>query len=219
MTAEIPDYEHPVIGIHNRPQPQQPPTAMQDEQQQPAAAAIPEIPEFIKMPLRVAQQLASYYPVVRPFLKLARVKIPKDIDAAIMRFSGNPEDADAIDMLSSLAMGEQVNTPRMEEYIRQDGTRVMIPAPKIGDRVLDRDMAEQAYSMHFGEAHLSYREIAAHFTADLDCPVSFSTIRNYVEALDQEYAEQQSGRWKSILKTAVIIALPFIGLIIGHFLL
>jgi len=170
-----------------------------------------QLPPAIALPLEAVKTLAKYYKDFHWLIALSGQKIPRQLDIALRKIaeSDNPE---AMQDLQQMAMGEAAdpyNVGPME-----------IPAPRIGERVLTQDIAQQAWGLHY-QHHWTFRQIAEYLTGE-GYPVSHTTVSNYISEIDEDIAEEQnskSARVKHAVLTAAIIIVPsLVTFLIVHFL-
>lgn len=169
-----------------------------------------ELPQTIAVPLATIKTIAKLYNensgLVKMVARMAGQKIPKELDEFFKEMeSDNPNP----DKIQELALGQK------DPYNIQQQE---IPEPRIGEPVLTQDLAWRAWQLHH-EQGLSLREIAAYFTNELGAPCSHATIANYINEIDAVMEENRGVRWRTALKYAGFIALPIVGLVIGHFFL
>ena len=135
--------------------------------------------DFIKMPLDTVRTLAKYYKDYKWVAKLARVKIPPEIDH-VLTLIGQGDNA-AIGELQQLAGGGssvQTQNPMQDEFQE--------PPVEVGETVVTRKMAQKMYNLH--EEGWGTRKIADYFTAK-GSPISHGTVAttiNKFEAVEKE---------------------------------
>jgi hypothetical protein len=174
-----------------------------------------QLPQMIAVPLKAIKTIAKLYNenrgMVGMMARMARQKIPPELDQFFKEVES--DDPNAAQRLERMATGEQ------DAYNITPGE---IPQPSIGERVFTRDDALVAWRMHYKQG-LGYRDIAKYFTEELGCPVSHSTVSNYIGEIDEEHEEEEAHSHdtaKTIGKVAAfIVAAVAAGLVLGHFFL
>ena len=159
-----------------------------------------QVPAFLKLPLDIGRTLARYYVDFGWLISMTGKKVPKELDIALRRLARGENNA--VEDLNEMAAGQN----QQQRYDVQAGE---IPEPRIGERVFTTDDALVAWRMHYKQG-LGYRDIAKYFTEELGCPVSHSTVSNYIAELDEEMEEDRSTRTGKILKGVVIPAVCII---------
>jgi hypothetical protein len=185
------------------PPPPSPENIMQQQQMPPAIA----------LPLNAVKTLARYYKDFHWVIGLTGQKVPKELDIALRKIaeSDNPE---AIQDLQRMTTGQPSN------YDPYNVGPTEIPAPRIGERVLTNDIAQQAWTLHY-QHHWTFRQIAEYLTEE-GYPVSHTTVSNYISEIDEDIEEEHNSRGRRIkqaLFTVGIVAIPAlaVGLVV-HFL-
>ena len=152
----------------------------------------------ITMTIEQVQGLVSkfmpYYPIVKWGTRLMGVKIPPEIDEAI----------------TAIQKGEMPNLEKLRALESQ-------VAPRVGDPVLTRDLAYQAWMLHRKEG-MGTREIADYFTNELNSPCSHATVARYVNMVDAEMQASKMGKIIRIAKYAGIVGICLLSAYIGHLL-
>ena len=152
----------------------------------------------ITMTIEQVQALVSkfmpYYPIVKWAGRLMGVKIPPEIDEAI----------------TAIQKGEMPDLKKLQALESQ-------VAPRVGDPVLTRDLAYQAWMLHRKEG-MGTREIADYFTNELNSPCSHATVARYINDTDAEMQASKIGTIVRIAKYAGIAGLCLLSAYIGHLL-
>lgn len=182
------------------PPPPSPDNIMQTQQQG-------GLPPAIALPLNAVKALAQYYKQFSWVVKLTGQKVPRELDVALRALADN-DSPEAVQDLQRLASGQQSADPY---NIRP----VEIPAPRIGERVLTNDIAQQAWTLHY-QHHWTFRQIAEYLTEE-GYPVSHTTVSNYISEIDEDIAEEQHSRGAR-LKRAFLIGTLVIGPSLATFL-
>jgi hypothetical protein len=165
-----------------------------------------QLPAAIALPLNAVKALAKYYKDFSWVIKLTGQKVPRELDTALRALADN-DSPEAVQDLQRLAGG---GTP--DPYnIRP----VEIPAPRIGERVLTNDIAQQAWTLHY-QHHWTFRQIAEYLTEE-GYPVSHTTVSNYISEIDEDIAEEQNSK-SAKMKRAFLIGALIIGPSLATFL-
>jgi len=181
------------------PPPPSPENIMQTQQQG-------QLPAAIALPLGAVKALAKYYKDFSWVVKLTGQKVPRELDTALRALADN-DSPEAVQDLQRLAGG---GTP--DPYnIRP----VEIPAPRIGERVLTNDIAQQAWTLHY-QHHWTFRQIAEYLTEE-GYPVSHTTVSNYISEIDEDIAEEQNSK-SAKMKRAFLIGTLIVGPSLATFL-
>jgi len=181
------------------PPPPSPENIMQIQQQG-------QLPAAIALPLGAVKALAKYYKDFSWVVKLTGQKVPRELDTALRALADN-DSPEAVQDLQRLAGG---GTP--DPYnIRP----VEIPAPRIGERVLTNDIAQQAWTLHY-QHHWTFRQIAEYLTEE-GYPVSHTTVSNYISEIDEDIAEEQNSK-SAKMKRAFLIGTLIVGPSLATFL-
>jgi hypothetical protein len=171
-----------------------------------------QLPAAIALPLGAVKALAKYYKDFNWIIKLTGQKVPRELDTALRALADN-DSPEAVQDLQRLASGQQSADPY---NIRP----VEIPAPRIGERVLTNDIAQQAWTLHY-QHHWTFRAIAEYLTEE-GYPVSHTTVSNYISEIDEDIAEEQnskSARLKRMFLIGALIVGPSLAtFLIVHFL-
>ena len=160
------------------------------------------------IPVQQLQGLARMWVQWRPIIgwgaKLARQKIPAELDDALTAIAGgNPN---AVQNLQTMAEGQQPGQPGE------------IPEPKIGQPVMANDEARLAWYLTRVQGY-SYREAQKIMAEQYDCNVAVSTVKNYADRLDAEDAEELQLRRMARYKSLFFFTLTGIGFgLLGFFL-
>ena len=182
------------------PPPPSPENIMQTQQQG-------QLPAAIALPLGAVKALAKYYKDFSWVVKLTGQKVPRELDTALRALADN-DSPEAVQDLQRLAGG---GTP--DPYnIRP----VEIPAPRIGERVLTNDIAQQAWTLHY-QHHWTFRQIAEYLTEE-GYPVSHTTVSNYISEIDEDIAEEQNSK-SAKMKRAFLIGTLIVGPSLATFLI
>jgi len=186
------------------PPPPSPENIMQTQQQG-------QLPAAIALPLGAVKALAKYYKDFSWVIKLTGQKVPRELDTALRALADN-DSPEAVQDLQRLAGG---GTP--DPYnIRP----IEIPAPRIGERVLTNDIAQQAWTLHY-QHHWTFRQIAEYLTEE-GYPVSHTTVSNYISEIDEDIAEEQNSKSakmkRAFLIGAVIVVPSLATFLVVHFL-
>jgi len=182
------------------PPPPSPDNIMQTQQQG-------GLPPVIALPLGAVKALAQYYKQFSWVVKLTGQKVPRELDTALRALADN-DSPEAVQELQRMAGG---GTP--DPYnIRP----VEIPAPRIGERVLTNDIAQQAWTLHY-QHHWTFRQIAEYLTEE-GYPVSHTTVSNYISEIDEDIAEEQNSKSAKV-KRAFLIGTLIIGPSLATFLI
>ena len=182
------------------PPPPSPDNIMQSQQQG-------GLPPAIALPLGAVKALAKYYKDFSWIIKLTGQKVPRELDVALRALADN-DSPEAVQDLQRLAAG---GTP--DPYnIRP----IEIPAPRIGERVLTNDIAQQAWTLHY-QHHWTFRQIAEYLTEE-GYPVSHTTVSNYISEIDEDIAEEQNSKSAKV-KRAFLIGTLIIGPSLATFLI
>jgi hypothetical protein len=173
----------------------------------------PQMPPAIAIPMNAMKTLARYYKDFHWIIGLTGQKVPRELDIVLRKIaeSDNPE---AMQELQNMAQGGQPN------YDPYNVGPQEIPAPRIGERVLTNDIAQQAWELHYLK-HWTFRDIAEYLTRD-GYPVSHTTVSNYISEIDEDIEEEHNSRGRKIkqaLFTVGIVTIPAlaVGLAV-HFL-
>lgn len=162
----------------------------------------PEMVEKITFTLeqvqKILKQVLPYYPAVKWGARIFGYKIPDEVDEIVESIKkGEPPDMEKLQRL-----GEQMN----------------VPEPKVGEPVLTRRLAEEAYFLHYGAGQMSTREIAEEFTRRGN-PCSHATVARWIGMVENERAMDKVARVRSILKYVAIIGAMIGSMLVGKFLL
>lgn len=170
-----------------------------------------QLPPAIALPLEAVKTLARYYKDFSWVIKLTGQKVPPELDRALRAIAENT-NPEAMQDLQRMAQGQNANP--------YDVGPMEIPAPRIGERVLTQDIAQQAWGLHY-QHHWTFRQIAEYLTGE-GYPVSHTTVSNYISEIDEDIAEEQnskSARVKHAVLTGAIIIVPsVVTFLVVHFL-
>lgn len=151
----------------------------------------------------IARTYCQWRPIIGMAARFARQKIPKELDEVMAAVASG--DHQAIQNLQAMASGQG-----------QIG-ELETPEPKIGERVLSRDLAYLAWRL-VRQQGLSLREAADTLTRDYGAPCSHATVANYVDDIDMQMEEEKQARRSGMFKSLFILTITIIaGVVIGHF--
>lgn len=165
------------------------------------------LPPAIALPLNAVKALAKYYKDFSWVIKLTGQKVPHELDTALRALADN-DSPEAVQDLQRLASSGAADPYKVG--INQ------IPPPRIGERVLTNDIAQQAWTLHY-QHHWTFRAIAEYLTEE-GYPVSHTTVSNYISEIDEDIAEEQHSRGAR-LKRAFLIGALIIGPSLATFLI
>lgn len=173
-----------------------------------------QLPPAIALPLNAVKTLAHYYKDFHWVIKLTGQKVPPELDQALRAIAENDSgSAQGMQDLQRMAEGQQTR-PQYDVGPQE------IPAPRIGERVLTQDIAQQAWTLHY-QHHWTFRQIAEYLTEE-GYPVSHTTVSNYISEIDEDIAEEQnskSTRVKRVLSMTALVIVPSLAtFLIVHFL-
>lgn len=140
----------------------------------------------------IVKTLLPYYPMVKWGARLMGVKIPPEID----------------EMLTAIQKGEMPDLDKLKAL----GETV---SPGIGEPVLTRPLAEEAWYLHNVEK-MGTREIADYFTNERKCPCSHATVARWINLVDQDKRASRVGTIVSIVKYAGIAAVCVLSAWLAH---
>lgn len=139
----------------------------------------------------IVKAFMPYYPLVKMGARLMGVKIPPELDEFMRSIqSGEPPDLEKLQ-----ALGESMER-------------------KVGEPVLTRSLAEEAYYLHHTE-QMGTRQIAEYLTNERDCPCSHATVARWINIIDAEKQASKVGKIYSILKYGGIAVLCVVCTILG----
>lgn len=144
---------------------------------------------------RLINAFMPFYPFVKFGARLIGVKIPPEIDQAI----------------DDIKKGIMPDLTKLEDLAKES------VAPRIGEPVLTRDLAYQAWVLHRKEG-MGTREIADYFTNKLKSPCSHATVARYINDVDLEMRASKIGTIVRLVKYAGIVGLCLFCTYIGHLL-
>jgi hypothetical protein len=162
----------------------------------------PQLPNAIALPLNAVKTLAQYYKQFHWLIGLTGQKVPPELDAALRSIADN-DNPQAVQDLQRMAAGQ--TTQPSNPY----DAPVEIPQPRIGERVLTQDIAQEAWRLHY-DHHWTFRQIAEYLTQE-GYPVSHTTVSNYISEIDEQIEEERNSkgrRIKQALLTVGIITVP-----------
>jgi hypothetical protein len=169
----------------------------------------PQLPQMIAVPLEIIKTIAEIYGqnrgMARGVARMMGYTIPKELEEFLEGLAGdNPEKIQEV-----IDKNNPYNVDQIE-----------IPAPKIGERVLTQDIAQQAWELHY-KHHWTFRQIAEYLTGE-GYPVSHTTVSNYISEIDEDIDEEQhskSARVKrALLITAGVVGPSLVTFLLVHFL-
>ena len=165
------------------------------------------LPAAIALPLGAVKALAKYYKDFSWVIKLTGQKVPRELDIALRKIaeSDNPEAMEDLQRLAAGGPADPYNVHQTE-----------IPPPRIGERVLTQDIAQQAWTLHY-QHHWTFRAIAEYLTEE-GYPVSHTTVSNYISEIDEDIAEEQNSKSAKV-KRAFLIGTLIIGPSLATFLI
>lgn len=153
----------------------------------------------------LAKMWVQYRPIIGIGARLAKQKIPADLDAILTAVAGG--DPNAIATLQHKAMGEEGPDGMMQ-----------VPEPRIGERVLAKDEAALAWQLVRVNG-LSYRQARDVMAERYDINVSHATVKNYVDEMDAEMQDDRDLRRAGAYKTLCFFMVTSVGMfLLGHFL-
>jgi hypothetical protein len=128
--------------------------------------------------------------------KMGNFKIPPEIIAG----------------LDSLASGKPLTAEQMQAM----KTTIETMQPAVGEPVMTRQLAEEAYLMH--KDGMGTREIAEQFNKEGN-PCSHATVARWINAIDAEKRFGKIARLIQIGKIAGFIAIIIVAMLIGKYIL
>jgi len=184
----------------------EPGTAIQPTQQKlPQAPAAQGQQKGFFIPADIIQQVARLYTSYRPLIgmgaKMARQKIPKELDEFMAAVSGN---ADPSQLQKYMTPGTQQPPPNQWTAPEEQGDEVPPNLP--GQLVMTRRMTEQAYYLHEKKG-MGVRAIAEKFTLE-GSPVSAATVARYIREYEEWADEQEELGQHNYKRIALVIAIP-----------
>jgi hypothetical protein len=126
----------------------------------------------------------QYRPIIGWGAKLAKQKIPKELDDA-MRVVAATGDPDALRKLQE----EQAQEDQAVNMQPNAQGQYEMPQDTPGAPVMTDDMAEEAYYLHHVK-HLGTLQIAEYFTSK-GSPVSKATVARYIDDKAEQYEEEE----------------------------
>lgn len=165
------------------------------------------LPPAVAIPLNALKTLARYYRDFHWVINLTGQKVPRELDIALRKIaeSDNPEAIEDLQRMATGGTADPYNVGPME-----------IPAPRIGERVLTQDIAQQAWELHY-KHHWTFRQIAEYLTGE-GYPVSHTTVSNYISEIDEDIEEEQHSK-SARVKRALLITVGVVGPSLLTFLL
>jgi hypothetical protein len=189
------------------PPPPTPETEMSTQEKKGVLLPVDKIMEF-------AKGYSKYHGLVKWGARMAGYKIPREIDELMDELNKEGANPETLQRLERVAGGRAEYGPQQEEW-QPPGQEIV--QPRIGERVLTRDLAYRAWLMNKKQG-ISLREIALHFTNE-GYPCSHATVAEYVNQVDEEMDESSSLRRSAILKGALLIIVPAVAaFVLEHFL-
>lgn len=149
-----------------------------------------------KQVVTLAKMYVQWRPIIGWAAKMARQKIPKELDEA-MEIAAASGDPAALRRLSE--RDNQGFSPEGYDAM-QDPEQV-----RVGEPVMTYQMAEEAYRMHRFE-NMGTRQIAEWFT-NHGSPVHFQTVARWINDYEQESHIERNQRFKTIAKYALFAGL------------
>jgi hypothetical protein len=144
----------------------------------------------------------QYRPIIAIGARLAKQKIPRELDEILAAVAGGDEQA--VQKLQGIAQGQQVG-------------ELGVPENKIGERVLTQDLAYLAWSLVRVQGY-SLRDAAEILTTKYGAPCSHGTVSNYVDEVDAQMDDDRQLRKASMFKTLFFFVVTIIaGIVVGHF--
>lgn len=167
------------------------------------------------VPLQQLQGLARMYMQFRPIIgigaRMARQKIPKDLDDAMtaLAYGDNPQGLEHLREM-------QGQDPNQGQWQRPGTYQQEVPDNEPGTPVMTNELAEEAYYLHTAK-HWGVRQIAQELT-DRGNPVSKATVARYIRNIEEEVEENLGQRWHSVASAGLKI-LAWLGSALGFNLL
>lgn len=174
--------------------PPPPPNAQNDMRQ-------PQGNDGVFLPLQQLQGLAKMWTAYRPLIgwgaKLARQKIPRELDDALeaIAATGNPQALKELQQRDMQQPGQWQPPPG-------PGYEGEVPENEPGTPVMTHTLAEEAYYLHTVKGW-GVRQIAQELT-NRGNPVSKATVARYVDDIEQEMSEEHGQRWRRALSGGMI---------------
>jgi hypothetical protein len=157
---------------------------------------------MIAVPLNTLKMIGKIYAenrgIVRMAARMMGQKIPPELDDFFKDISSDdPNAAYRLEHAGTDQPADPYNVGPME-----------IPPPKIGERVLTQDIAQQAWELHY-KHHWTFRQIAEYLTGE-GYPVSHTTVSNYISEIDEDIEEEQNSK-SARVKRALLITAGVVG--------
>lgn len=145
--------------------------------------------------MNLAKMWVNFRPIIGFGARMAKVKIPKEIDDALTALASTGDPA----ALAKLQEAEQQGTQGWQP----PPLGGEVPENEPGAPVLPHDLAEEAYYLHTYK-NMGVRDIALEFT-NRGNPVSKATVARYIDDIAQEIEEQQGARWKKVATYGTLV--------------
>lgn len=145
---------------------------------------------------KILPQIATFYTQFSWVAPMLGFKVPPEVDTA----------------LRSIATGK----PPSPEEMQLIKNQVETMTPGVGEPVLTRQLAEDAWLMH--KDGMGTREIAEQFTKD-GSPCSHATIARWINLIDTEKRFGKIARLIKIGKIAGFIGIIIVAMLIGRYVL
>jgi hypothetical protein len=169
---------------------------------------------MIAVPLQIMKTIAEIYHqnrgMARGVVRLMGHSIPKELEEFLEGIL--EDDPEKIKRTTAMAAGETADPYNVGP--------LEIPAPKIGERVLTQNIAQQAWELHY-KHHWTFRQIAEYLTGE-GYPVSHTTVSNYISEIDEDIEEEQNSKSarvkRALLITAGVVGPTVLTFLLVHFL-
>ena len=165
-------------------------------------AGQPKGAEGLFLPLQQVQNIARLWVNFRPIIgfgaRLAKQKIPKELDDALTMIAGGASP----EQLQQMATGNQ--GPPGQWQPPQNYGEDAVPENEPGTPVMTHTLAEEAYYLHTVK-NMGVRQIAQEFT-NRGNPVSKATVARYIDDIEQELNDARGAKWRVAVKGLSIIA-------------
>lgn len=169
------------------------------------------LPAMISVPLEAMKTIAQVYSqnkgLANTVARLMGHTVPKGVDDFLIGILENDPQK----------IQGTVSQPNYDPYNVEPQE---IPQPRIGERVLTQDIAQQAWELHYLK-HWTFRDIAEYLTRD-GYPVSHTTVSKYISEIDEEIEEERHSKGRrvrqALLTGAVIIVPSLATALVFHFL-
>lgn len=151
------------------------------------------------MPMDIVKQIANGYKQYGWALKLARVKLPKEIDYALRAIAdGDMTGAAKLQRMSGQQPQQMAQQPQMTQDPEQQEEEPL----EVGKTVVTRKMAQKMWEMH--ERGMGLRPIADYFKAR-GSPLSYQTVANSINDFEADEDERGNNRMGSVLRALGLI--------------